>query len=906
MKKEAHVDFHSISLKDVLKKAETTEIGLSGVVSEQRLKSNGFNEITQAKRHDNLRAFLRQFKSFFVYILLFAAAISYYIENFIDTYVILGIILINVSIGFFQEQKAERAMNALKKLVVSFVKVYRDNELKSINSKELVVGDKIFLEEGDRVPADVRLVKVNNFKTNESSLTGESFPVEKDTNIYRKDTVVADRKNMAYLGTFVVSGNAEAIVVGTGNNTELGKVAKSITIIVRAESHFQKKIDKLALQMGIFAFVGAFITFIVGYYYRGFEFTQIFLFTISSLVSGIPEGLPAILSIVLAIGAIRMSKRNAIIRHLPSTETLGVVNTIITDKTGTLTKNSMNVTQVYLPNQRRIDVGGDGWEPKGEFKQNGKIIIPLENETLKKMLHISSISTNSRIISEKNKKGIAEYKIIGDPTEASMVVLAEKAGLKKEVMDTKIQKVDEMLFNKDLRYRAVLSSLKNEGSKKELYVIGAPEAILDKCKYSYINGKIKIMTGYEKGIALREIDKMTSEALRTIAVGYKEESKDKKEIKNEDVRDLVFVGFVGMIDPPREGIKESIEKSGNAGIRVVMATGDHKNTAVAIAKNIGLMKGKSIAMDQDELEKLSEKEFSEAVRTINVFARLTPDMKLKIAECLQKEGDIVAMTGDGVNDAPALKKADIGVSMGIMGTDVARESSEMVLADDNFISIINAIEEGRIVFNNTKRTSFFLVTTNVSEHLTILVTLFLGLPLPLLPTQILWLNLVTDTGAGIGLASEPGHQDILNRKPRNSKENILTKEVIPFLLIMAGVMILLTVFTFDYLLPQGIEKARTGAFIVMAFTQIYNAFNLRTIKFSSFRMGIFRNKILILTSLISIALIFIITEFGIFSSLLGFESLSFAEFIALFMMSSLVLFVAEGYKFIARKFYYKI
>ncbi len=906
MKKRDSTNFHSLKVEEVLKKVDSTPDGLSSVISEQRLKSDGLNEIVQAKRHDNIKAFLRQFKSFFVYILLFAAAISYYIESFIDSYVILGIIVINVSIGFFQEQKAERAMNALKELVVSFVKVYRDNELKSINSKELAVGDRIFLEEGDRVPADVRLIKVKNFKTNESSLTGESFPVEKNIDIYAVETVVADRKNIAYLGTFVVSGTAEAIVVGTGNDTELGKVAKSITSIARAESHFQKKIDKLALQMGIFAFVGALITFIVGYYYRNFEFAQIFLFTISSLVSGIPEGLPAILSIVLAIGAIRMSKRNAIIRHLPSTETLGVVNTIVTDKTGTLTKNTMNVIKVYLPNQNIINISGEGWEPRGEFKQNEKIIIPLENETLKKLLHISSISTNSKILSEKNKKGIVEYKIIGDPTEASMVVLAEKAGLKKEVLESKIKKLDEMPFNKDLRYRAILSSLIDEGSKKELYVIGAPEAILDKCKYSYIKGKIRIMTGYEKGIALKNIDKMTSDALRVIAIGYKEESKDKKEIKNEDVRDLIFAGFVGMIDPPREGIKEAIEKSKNAGIRVIMATGDHKNTAVAIAKDIGLISGKSIAMSQDELENLSENEFKKAVKKVNVFARLTPEMKLKIAESLQKEGNIVAMTGDGVNDAPALKKADIGISMGIIGTDVARESSEMVLADDNFVSIINAIEEGRIVFNNTKRTSFFLITTNVAEHLTIISTLMLGFPLPLLPTQILWLNLVTDTGAGIGLASEPGHHDILNRKPRNPRENILTKEIIPYVLLVGGVMILLTVLTFDYFLHQGIEKARTGAFLVMAFTQIYNAFNMRSIKYSLFGMKTFKNKTLIWTSLASIALILIITEFTVFSNLLGFVSLPFSEFIILFVISGLILFVAEGYKFLVRKFYYKI
>jgi P-type Ca2+ transporter type 2C len=905
MKKENQNNFHSLNISKILNKFDSTETGLSSTQVEQRLKENGLNEFQRERKYNYLFAFLRQFKSIFVYILLLAAGISYYVGNLIDVYVIAGIIIINISIGFLQEEKAERSMKALRKLVVSYVKVYRNRELIKVNSKELVVGDRIFLEEGDRVPSDARLMKVKNFKTNESSLTGESLPVEKDIKIYSEKTIVADRKNMVFLGTFVVSGSAEAIVVSVGNDTEIGKVAKSITKIKKTKSHFQEKIDHLAFQMGIFAVIGVLITFIVGYFYRGFEFTEIFLFAISSLVSGIPEGLPAILSIVLAIGALRMSKRNAIIRHLPSTETLGVVNTIITDKTGTLTKNTMTVTDIYLPNQKGISVKGVGWEPKGDFSQNGNTIIPLGNNSLKKLLEIASVSTNSRIIINEDSKE-NRYTCIGDPTEASLVVLSEKAGLKKEVLEKNIEKIDELPFNQDLRFRANLSCLTKEGSKKEMYIIGAPEAVLDKCSLILNEGKVTSISKEERISSLKAIDDMTSKALRVIAIGYKEEEKNKKEIKTDEINNLVFVGFVGMIDPPREGIKESLEKAKNAGIRVIMATGDHKNTAVAIARNIGLVSSNSIALSQTELEKLSEKEFRETVMKVNVFARLTPNMKLKIAEALQKEGLIIAMTGDGVNDAPALKKADIGISMGINGTDVARESSEMVLADDNFSSIIYAIEEGRIVFNNTKRASFFLVTTNMAEYATITTTLLLGLPLPLLPTQILWLNLVTDTGAGIGLASEPGHQDILNRKPRNSKENLLTKEIIPFFLIMGGLMVLLTTLVFVNFLPSGIEKARTGAFLVMAFTQIYNAFNMRSIKFSVFKLGFLNNKVLILTSFISLAFIVGIIYIEFLRSLFSFAPISILEFLFILLIAGSVLVAGELYKIVARKFYYKI
>jgi len=898
-------NFHSISQKEIFSILETSEKGLFDEEAKSRQEKYGLNEITEKRKYPYLLSFIRQFKSFFVYILLIAAGISYYVGNYIDVYVIFAVIVINVSIGFGQEKKAEGAMRSLKKMVVSYAKVYRNNSLKRIDSKELVIGDIISLEEGDRIPAAARLIKINNFKTIESSLTGESLPVEKILKNLPQNISLADRKNLVYSGTFVASGTALAIIIKTGDDTEIGKIAKSLEGIKKSKNHFQTKINKLAFQMGLFAMAGALITFLIGFFYRGFEFTNIFLFTLSSLVAGIPEGLPAVLSIVLAIGAVRMSKKNAIIRNLPSTETLGVVNTIITDKTGTLTENTMTVKKIYLSNGDKIDVDGIGWSPEGNFKKNNSLIPALKNNDLSKLLHISLMSSNAKLLREETSKGNYSYSYLGDPTEAALVVLAEKAGLKKGIVENSIKILDEIPFDSELKYKANLSSLVNNNGNKELYVIGSPEQVLEKCKFKLKNGRKILFSRIEKAKTKKVLEKMTSDALRVIAIAYKEERKTKKEIDEEDVNDLIFVGFTGMIDPPRKGVDIAIEKAKNAGIRVIMATGDHKNTAIAIAKNIGLMNDEK-AYDQVELEKLSSVEFKKVIRKTNVFARLNPSMKLRIAEELQKDGLIVAMTGDGVNDAAALKKSDIGISMGITGTDVARDSSEMVLADDNFSTIVNAIEEGRIVFSNTKRTSFFLITTNVAEDITIIASLVLGLPLPLLPIQLLWLNLVTDTGPGIGLATEPGHEDVLNKNPRNAKENILTKEIFPFLILISGLMVFITVIIFNNFLSISLEKARTGAFLAMSFTQIYNAFNLRSIKFSIFKLGILKNKTLIIATLISIFLMIGLVYIEFFQNLFSFAHLSIYEFLFILLISSSVLIVGEIYKFFARKLYYKI
>jgi len=893
--------FHSKPVEKVLKELSSKINGLSHKEANARLQDFGPNEIPEKKAKHPVLIFLKQFHSILIYILIAAAAISFFIGHAVDVYVILAVILINAIIGFIQENKAERSIQALKRMIVPYARVFRGGELLQVHAKELVPGDIIFLEEGDRIPADARLLEVKNTRTVEASLTGESLPVDKDVKVLPEKTGLADRKNMVWMGTFVAGGQAKAVVVSTGIKTAIGKVAASIENIKKVKGHFEKKTDILARQMGIIAVVCAFIVFLVGFFARGFEFSEIFLFTIASLVAGIPEGLPAVLIIVLAIGAYRMAKRNAVIRTLPATETLGVATIIATDKTGTLTQNTMNGEKIILPGEDEITVSGEGWRPKGNFSQKDNIIAPLENSRLSKLLHIACVCNNVRVVKEEGEK----YKIIGDPTEAALVVLAEKAGLKKEELLEKEKRIDDLPFNPELKYRASLSVLVKEDRKKEIYVVGAPEAVLAHSSFMLGEKGEKKITQKEKQEILAEIQGLAKKAMRVLGIAYKITSPGTDNLSEDLVNDLVLVGVVGMIDPPRPQAKEAIAKARKAGIRVIMKTGDHKDTAVAIAKEIGLVDEETKSeypevLTEQELLKLSEEEFEEIIKHISIFARLTPAMKLRIVETLQKQGHIVAMTGDGVNDAPALKKADIGIAMGIIGTDVAREASAIVLADDNFASIVHAIEEGRTVFTNTRQASSFLITTNFAESVSIITTLLLGFPLPLLPTQLLWLNLVTDGVTDVALAAEPSHEDVLEEPPRKAKENILSKEIIPFILIMAGIMVIFTLIIFNAYLPGGIEKARTGAFTVMAFTQLFNVLNMRSLKKSIFKIGLFSNKFIVASLAVSVVLLAMVLYVPFFQGVFQFTSLGLLEILIIILLSSSVLWLGELYKYFKR------
>jgi Ca2+-transporting ATPase len=880
--------FHVESIEAALVRLKTSADGLSREEATRRLEKFGPNRLPEK---DGVRPFfilVKQFHSAFVYILVGAAVLSYLFDHLLDVYVILAVIVFNALIGFFEEVKAENAIQKLKKLLVLFAKVYRDGELTRIPAEELVPGDVIALGEGDRVPADARLIEAKNLRTEEASLTGESFPVSKVTEPLKKETPLADQSNMAWMSTVVVGGEARAVVTATGEKTAIGEIASSILEVKEGESHFTRKARELAFTMGLIAIFGAAFTFIIGFFIRRLELFDIFLFSVASLVSGIPEGLPAVLAVVLAVGAYRMARKKAIVRHLPAVETLGVATVIATDKTGTITENSMMVKQIMMLSGDEVTVSGSGYSSVGSFSRNKEVIHPLRDRKLNRLLHVAAICNEGKVLRNEDR-----FEIIGDPTEAALLVLAEKAGLKKGTLLEETPLLDELPFDEERKYRAVLV----KGRKKMIYVVGAFEKII----------ALSDLKPKEQGKILYRAENLAGEGMRVLALAFREAGARNTKLSPEHVKNMKLAGIVGMIDPPRPGVRDAVRRARRAGLRIIMKTGDHKNTAVAIAKEVGLVPRSAepdkVALTEDELLnllKFSEEQFGEAVRTIPIFARVTPKMKLKIIETLKEQGETVAMTGDGVNDAPALKKADIGIAMGVVGTDVARETSKMVLADDNFATIVNAIEEGRIVFKNVRQTSFYLITTNVAEDVAIITTLLLALPLPLLPIHVLWLNLVSDGIPTVGLALERGGGRELEELPRSAQERILSKEIVPYLLFLAFLMVLGTIVMFSFYLPQGIEKARTVAFTVMAFFQLWNVFNMRSLTQSAFKIGFFSNKFITASLLLAVIVQVAVIHISPLASAFRFEPLGVLEWLFIIAITSSALWLGELYKFLKK------
>lgn len=892
-----HQPWHQLPIEQVFENLGVNGDGLTTAEVEKRRSLYGINELPDIDRRHWFWILMRQFKSLLVFILFGAAFISFLIQHWIDMYVILVVIAINAIIGFVQEIRAEHAVASLKSILKQNAKVIRDGQLLTLPAKELLPGDVVVLEEGDGIPADLRLMESKNLRVVEASLTGESVPIGKNTALLPLETSLGDKKNMLFKGTHVVGGYAKAVVVGIGINTAIGEIAQILGKIKQPKTNFQKKISSLARQMAIFAFISAVALFLAAWFFLDISMTEMLLISIATLVSAIPEGLHTVLLIVLAIGASRMTRRKVIIRDFTATETLGAVTTIITDKTGTLTQNTLTVRKISIASE--VDdwtVTGEGWVPVGNFVRSGQISEVAETDSLEKLLKIAALCNNSAIRHDIEKD---LYELVGDPTEGALLVLARKA----ENMELKaILKLDDLPFNSDLKMRATLVEAEGE---KSIFIVGAPEQVLDKSTTFYSRSGAQPMTDEARHGIHQKIETWSNEAMRVIALAYKPMPSDVVALEATDINALVFMGIVGMIDPPRPEVKGAVAACKEAGIRVIMATGDHTNTALAVARATGITdadsEGNHLVLTEKQLLTLDEKEFEAAVGNTDVFARLSPGMKLRIAETLQKKGELIAMTGDGVNDAPALKKADVGVAMGIMGTDVARESAKVVLADDNFSTIVNAVEEGRIVFINVRQTTFFLVTTNFAEIITLVLVIVLGMPLPLTATQILWLNLVTDGLGDVALATERGHGDVLKQKPIDPKEKIINKSVLPFLLINAIVMTVLAVATFRYYLPEGLEKARTGAFVVMSFAQLFNLYNMRSLKLSVFRIGFFSNTFINIANLISVVMMVVIIQMTIFATLFGFKPLSLLEWVVLGALSSLILWVGELYKIGARR-----
>jgi Ca2+-transporting ATPase len=885
--------WHAREVDDVLYELGSSREGLTSQEAQERLRKYGYNELVEKKRRSALRMFLGEFKDVFILLLIaatiFSGIIGYYelitgeaeqfLEAFADTITISAIVLLVAITGFVQEYRAEKALEALKKMTAPKARVVRDGKEVIIPAREIVPGDIIVLESGDHVPADARVIEAVELKANEAILTGESAPVNKDVGVVPEEASVSERRNFLFTATHVVYGRGRAVVVATGMNTEFGKIAEMVQTAQEEETPLQKKLDRFASKIakvviGVCAVIFALEAFevVTQGQFRIDGFIQAFMSSISLAISAVPEGLPAIVTIALALGAREFAKRNAIVRRLSSAESLGAVTVICSDKTGTITKGEMTVRQVYVDG-KTIEVTGVGYEPAGEFRLNGDEVAVAGD--LKLLLQIGALCNNADLRRSGNDD---HWEIFGDPTEGALIVAAAKADLGKEELEEEYPRVREVPFTSERKRMTTVHKAPDGGFIA--YMKGAPETVLERCT-SILEKETELkLTRAKAGKIMQANEQLAGNALRVLAFAYKRlASADEADEVIES--GMVFVGLQGMIDPPREEAIQANKTCQKAGIKTVMITGDHKLTAVAVAREVGIYKEGDLVLTGTELDKLDDAEFEAQVEHVTVYARVSPEHKLRIVNALKKKGHIVAMTGDGVNDAPAVKSADVGVAMGITGTDVTKEASDLILTDDNFATIVKAVEQGRVIYDNVRKYARFLISCNFDELLVIGTFAILGglfspelFPLPLLPAMILWINLVTDGAPAVALATDPPDVDVMDRPPRKPGEGILHGMgrfiVMSFILQSLGTIL---VFCLEYyvwpshpwMLPNGgideaarnltYREATTTAFVQAAMFELLVVWNCRSEKRSVWRMGrdAFRNKFFVVAEIVSIA-----------------------------------------------------
>lgn len=903
----AEPSWYNLEYEEVLEKLGTSAEGLDSVEAQARLERYGPNELKEILKVSPLKMFLRQFADLMVVILIIAAAISagigfYHIyfegkgaaDEFFDALVIMIIVVLNAVLGFAQEYKAEKAIEALKAMAAPHARVYRDGKVTRVPARELVPGDVLVLSTGDSVAADGRLMKAVNLNVNEASLTGESVPISKSTSSLTGEVYLADRRNMVFSGTSVESGRGIAVVVSTGMNTELGKIAGMVQVR-EEEPPLKGKINRMAKQIGSIVLVACAIVFIVGAI-RGIDFIKMFLTAVSLAVAAIPEGLPAVVTISLALGVQRMVRRHALIRRLPAVETLGSATVICSDKTGTLTKGEMNIRAIQT-DDAVFEVYGEGFTPTGKFFKDGKEIDPLSNRTLALLLKAGMLCNDSSL----EKKGNM-WVIDGDTTEGTLLVAGMRSGLSLEDLKDE-PRIGEIGFSSD---RKRMTTIHQTPAGKVAYTKGATESLLSVSNRILEGGEIVPLTQEKRDSINQATENMAQRGLRTLALAYRPLPSNIKEFPEESVeKDLIFLGHVGMIDAPRMDAVHAISECKKAGIHVVMITGDHILTAKAIAGEMGLIEEeKDLAITGEELSKLSEDELVEDVEQITVYARVSPADKLRIIDAWKQKGHIVAMTGDGVNDAPALKKADIGVAMGITGTDVSKESSDMILTDDNFASIVHSVEEGRAIYDNMRKFVLYLLSCNTGEVATMFIaTIIFADPriLPfLLPVQILWMNLVTDGLPALALGVDPAAPDIMERKPRDPSEPPITKGMIAIMVVVGLIMAIGTLAVYHFTLPltHNVSHSRTIAFTTLVVFQMFFVFSARSPYIPLHRLGLLTNKKLLLAVGISMLLQCLIIYLPPLQIAFSTYPLQPLDWLWVVLAASTVLIIVESYKMV--------
>ena len=821
------MEWYQQNHQQTLDALQSSETGLSSQEAQERLAQYGPNKLAEEEKLSRLQILLHQFKSPLIYILLIAAAVTLLLKEYIDSGVILAVVLLNAVIGYLQEFKAEESVRALKNLLVAKARVIREGHEKEIPGTELVPGDIVLLASGTRVPADLRLVHVNELRIDEAMLTGESLPVEKKSvAIAESGLVLGDQVNMAFMGTAVVNGRARGVVTATAGATILGGIAGDVREIGLVKAPIQIKIEQFAKMIGFLVLGASAALFAVGLL-LGETVKDMFMVAVAAAVATIPEGLPIVVTIAMAVGVARMAKHNAIIRKLPAVETLGSTTVICSDKTGTLTRNEMTVKAIY-DGSRTFNVGGTGYEPKGEIVGVDVADQSGGGEALEHLLRIGLLCNESELFEEEGR-----YKVDGDPTEGALIVSALKSGLQGDEERLSYPQLAMVPFESE---RGFMATLHSRDGKKLIFVKGAPERLVEMCPADAVTEEM-----------LRMAATFAAQGMRVLAFAWKQAPDEMDELTHHDMASgLTMAGLQGMIDPPRTEVIEAIADCKRAGMRVVMITGDHAITAQAIARELGIIDQDGGVLTGRDLEKLDDEQLFEQVRQVSVYARVAPEHKLRITRQLIRNGEVVAMTGDGVNDAPALKAAHIGIAMGITGTDVAKEASDMVLTDDNFASIFKAVREGRIVFDNLRKVIFFLLPTGIASIISIMITMIVGVPIPYIPAQLLWINLVTNGLQDVALAFEPGEKGIIDRPPRDPQEGIMSRLLIQRTILVGLVIAAGVVWNYLSVLRDGgsLEHARTVAVTTMVFFQFFQAWNSRSEYESIFRINPMSNPFL--------------------------------------------------------------
>ncbi|HWO77896.1 MAG TPA: calcium-translocating P-type ATPase, SERCA-type [Bacillus sp. (in: firmicutes)] len=846
--------FHEMPVEDLERSLATNfERGLTNDEVKKRRKKHGYNELEEGEKQSALLLFFSQFKDFMVLVLLGATLISGLLGEYVDAIAIMAIVLVNGFLGFFQERKAEKSLQALKELSAPQVMVLRDGEWIKVPSREVVPGDILKFAAGDRVGADLRLIEAKSLEIEESALTGESVPVEKNVSPIRDSNLsIGDMHNMAFMGTLVTRGSGVGVVVSTGMKTAMGQIADLLQTAESTMTPLQRRLEELGKILIVAALFLTALVVVVGII-QGHDLYTMFFAGVSLAVAAIPEGLPAIVTVALSLGVQKMIKRNAIVRKLPAVETLGCASVICSDKTGTMTQNKMTVTKLWSGG-KIWGVTGQGYEPAGEFLDGDRAVEPASEKSFQQLLTFGMLCNHAELKNDGD-----HYYLDGDPTEGAMLVAAMKAGLSRKSLLSQFKIVHEFPFDSERKMMSVI--VEDRNGKKFVVTKGAPDVLLKVSDSILYDNKLQYLSETMRKNVVQAIESMAEQALRTIAVGYRPLQTGTYPLHEmEAEKDLTFVGLQGMIDPPRPEVREAVKQCKKAGIQTVMITGDHAITARAIAKQLGLLTNQSLVLEGHQLNDMSVEELEEVVEKTTVFARVSPEHKLKIVKAFQNRGHIVAMTGDGVNDAPAIKAADIGVAMGITGTDVAKEASSLVLLDDNFTTIKAAIEEGRNIYENIRKFIRYLLASNVGEILVMLFAMLLALPLPLVPIQILWVNLVTDGLPAMALGLDPSEEDVMNRKPRHPKEGVFARGL-GWKVISRGFLIGIVTLIAFMLAYQGQKEnltyAQTVAFATLVMAQLIHVFDCRS-DISVFARNPFQNKYLVGAVLSSLILMLIV------------------------------------------------